>query len=154
MSNSSETLKALVESVQLIGIRLKEVAASSERRDARTHGKMSVEVEHSAEVPVRNKDGTFTVLAQIKVWVGDPTRSRRRDPSEGSGTILSVSTTVELRYQLPRGSSFSAADLRRFATVNGVYNAWPYWRELIQNLSVRMNLPPLTLPLFRISSQN
>lgn len=37
-----------------------------------------------------------------------------------------------------------------FGKTNGIYNAWPYWREFVQNTIVRMGLPPLTIPVFRI----
>lgn len=28
-------------------------------------------------------------------------------------------------------------------------NTWPYFREFVQNMTARMNIPPLTLPLFK-----
>lgn len=37
-----------------------------------------------------------------------------------------------------------------FGKTNGIYNAWPYWREYVQNTIVRMGLPPLTIPVFRL----
>lgn len=36
-------------------------------------------------------------------------------------------------------------DCETFAETNGVYNAWPYVREFIQSISVRMLLPSLIL---------
>jgi len=40
-----------------------------------------------------------------------------------------------------------------FARTNGIYNAWPYWREFVQNMIARMNLPPLVIPVFRLFGQ-
>lgn len=37
-----------------------------------------------------------------------------------------------------------------FGSTNGIFNAWPYWREFVQNTTMRMTLPPLTIPVFRI----
>jgi len=37
-----------------------------------------------------------------------------------------------------------------FGNTNGIFNAWPYWREFIQSTTMRMNLQPLTIPVFRI----
>ena len=35
-------------------------------------------------------------------------------------------------------------------TVNPISNAWPYWREFVQNMSSRMGFPALTVPLLEI----
>lgn len=37
-----------------------------------------------------------------------------------------------------------------FAKVNGIYNSWPYLREVVQNVSSRMVLPPVVLPVYRV----
>ena len=34
-----------------------------------------------------------------------------------------------------------------FMTINPISNAWPYWREFVQNMSSRMGFPALTVPL-------
>jgi hypothetical protein len=38
-------------------------------------------------------------------------------------------------------------------TINPISNAWPYWREFVQNLSSRMGFPALTVPLLEITSK-
>ncbi len=40
-------------------------------------------------------------------------------------------------------------EIDEFAQFNVPYTVWPYWRELVQSLTVRMGLPPLTLPLLK-----
>jgi hypothetical protein len=35
-------------------------------------------------------------------------------------------------------------------TINPISNAWPYWREFVQNMSSRMGFPALTVPLLEI----
>jgi hypothetical protein len=35
-------------------------------------------------------------------------------------------------------------------TINPISNAWPYWREFVQNMSARMGFPALTVPLLEI----
>jgi preprotein translocase subunit SecB len=62
-----------------------------------------------------------------------------------------IASTVRLVY------TFSArvpsnSDLQEFAKVNGVYNAWPYLREIVHSTTLRMGIPPLMLPLFRITA--
>ena len=38
-------------------------------------------------------------------------------------------------------------DFEYFLTINPIFNAWPYWREFVQNMSARMGFPALTVPL-------
>ena len=54
------------------------------------------------------------------------------------------------RTRFPDEESFSSEELEAFGEVNAVFNAWPYWRELVQASLARMLLPPLTLPVFRV----
>ena len=58
--------------------------------------------------------------------------------------------TFELSYEIPDGESFSSEELEAFGEVNAVFNAWPYWRELVQVSLARMSMPPLTVPVFRV----
>lgn len=46
-------------------------------------------------------------------------------------------------------SAISEADAGVFAKHNAVFNVWPYFRELVQNFSARMGVPPLTIPLLK-----
>jgi len=40
--------------------------------------------------------------------------------------------------------------LEAFSKVNGVYNAWPYLREIFQTTCARMSVPPPLLPIYRV----
>jgi hypothetical protein len=37
-----------------------------------------------------------------------------------------------------------------FADVNGLYNSWPYLRELVHSTVIRMGIPPVVLPVYRV----
>jgi hypothetical protein len=56
---------------------------------------------------------------------------------------ISISATFELRYRLPEGFGASSEELEAFARTNGVFNAWPYWREFLQAMTA------IVLPLYR-----
>lgn len=56
---------------------------------------------------------------------------------------VTVKATIELSYKMT--AEFEEAELDCFAKVNGIYHAWPYWREFVQNSTTRAGLPPLTL---------
>lgn len=58
--------------------------------------------------------------------------------------------TFELSYEISDDESFSPEELEAFGEVNAVFNAWPYWRELVHASLARMSMPPLTVPVFRV----
>jgi hypothetical protein len=60
---------------------------------------------------------------------------------------LQADATFYLRYAL--ASAVSDRDAASFTKHNAVFNAWPYWRELVQSCALRMGLAPLTMPLLR-----
>ena len=63
---------------------------------------------------------------------------------------MEVRGTFELSYRFPEEESFSSEELTAFGQVNAVFNAWPYWRELVQASLARMSMPTLTVPVFRV----
>jgi hypothetical protein len=67
-----------------------------------------------------------------------------------SSKLFELSAAFELTYKLDKKTDFPAAQLRAFSSVNGLYNAWPYWREFVQNTAARMGLPRLVVPVFRV----
>jgi hypothetical protein len=71
---------------------------------------------------------------------------------EAKGTTeVQVDATLELVYSYPADTTPlpSPEELEAFANTNALMNGWPYWRELVQNMVARMNLPPFLVPLLR-----
>lgn len=70
--------------------------------------------------------------------------------AEAESAQVTVSATLELIYELSTAADVSDEQVAAFAQLNGVYNAWPYWRELSGNLGQRLGLPfPIVVPLWR-----
>lgn len=70
-----------------------------------------------------------------------------------SKPLVTASATCALRYSLP--ASAPPAELRSrlfesFAKINGVYNAWPYLRNTIHDVTARLGIPPVVLPVYRV----
>lgn len=61
---------------------------------------------------------------------------------------FSFSAEMELVYTLPNLDA-EDADFEPFVEHNVPFNAWPFFRELVQNISIRMNIPPIVLPLMK-----
>lgn len=66
---------------------------------------------------------------------------------------VAVHCELQLFYRVEGLSSFSDEDLAAFADVNGVFNAWPYWREVVDSAFARMELPRLVMPVYRVPAR-
>lgn len=82
-------------------------------------------------------------------------KEKRSDTTEED--LLRVACAFRLQYAFnvkggppadERDSFFAA-----FANVNGMFNAWPYVRELVHSTVARMGLPPMILPVYRVASE-
>jgi hypothetical protein len=68
---------------------------------------------------------------------------------EGSADAVSLEATFLLIYTIDKELSLDPVCLEHFAGVNGPYNVWPYWRELVQTATGRVGLASVTVPVFR-----
>lgn len=89
-----------------------------------------------------NQGGGFFVLALADVKLAKA--------DEKVEPFLAMRAVFELAYILPKGLNASREELEAFAAVNGVFNAWPYFREYVQATTARMNITPIVLPLFKL----
>ena len=63
--------------------------------------------------------------------------------------LLRIEAQFVLRYRVTSFEGLKKVNIDAFGKLNGLYNAWPYWREFVQSTTVRMGLPPLTVPVYR-----
>lgn len=66
--------------------------------------------------------------------------------SEQKAVALKINATFCLIFQTKGTIEKEFFDI--FKKVNLPLNSWPYLREFVQNMTQRMNIPPLTLPFF------
>jgi preprotein translocase subunit SecB len=93
-------------------------------------------------VPTSAKGGVFSVRAHLELQVDDETPKK--------APFVLIRLEYELEYRVPSDLRVTKAELKSFAEVNGVYNAWPYFREAVQTITQRMDLPAVVLPVFRV----
>ncbi|MFP3937083.1 MAG: hypothetical protein ACLFVW_01985 [Phycisphaerae bacterium] len=70
---------------------------------------------------------------------------------ESADVAVRIAVTFELAYHCEAVEGLSEEALEAFGKINGVYNSWPYWREFVHSTTARMGLPPLIMPVFRLS---
>ena len=140
-SRPLKQIASLLAVVQIEDVRLVESSAKSNVRSTDEAGTVKLTIQTSTSVKEYSDDSLF-VLAGISAQLV-PTESEQ-------SPAITLRATFELRYSLPKDFKVSRRQLNTFARINGAFNAWPYWREFIQNTVARMDLPPITLPVFRL----
>jgi len=88
---------------------------------------------------------------KVRFWVridifGDPAGA----PQQPELHHFEVACRYALAYQLRPGYAPSAQELDAFREGNAVFHCWPYSRELVQNMTMRMGLPIPPLPFLRL----
>lgn len=68
---------------------------------------------------------------------------------EDTDDVLNLDATFLLVYSVDKSVSWDPVCLEHFANINGPYNVWPYWRELVQSVTGRVGLASVTVPVFR-----
>lgn len=89
---------------------------------------------------------TFSLLA-----IPGATPEDEKDSDED--WVVKIEATYVVEYHVEGLERFSEAALIEFAQLNGVFNVWPYWRELVQSTLGRMNLPGLLVPIFKANEE-
>jgi hypothetical protein len=72
-----------------------------------------------------------------------------RTEEEASIDRLVLDATYLLVYTLKAEAEKPEDALQHFAELNGTYNVWPYWRELVQTVTGRVGLAAIVVPVFR-----
>ena len=141
MSKAADELKRLIAEVEIEGVRLVEATAETKVRSPADTGAVDLLVNRTAEISERQDSKTFFVMAKMRAQLVP--EQAKEEPR------VSIETSFELQYRLPEGFRADPDTLTTFAQTNGIYNAWPYWREFVQSTFARMGLPPVVLPLLR-----
>lgn len=74
---------------------------------------------------------------------------RLRSTDEQGREVLTALIGLSLFYETVSEAEFEDADLLAFGQVSVVFTAHPYVREIAQNLTTRMGLPPLVLDVMQ-----
>lgn len=123
----------------LTGLELTQVIVEKEvlERDVEQNPKRtSVHIQRNNEAQVADDKYSFRVRDMLHL----------EGLNEGSETPLFIVDLV-LVLQYTSKKPVTKAFLKQFAETNLDIHSWPYFRELVQTATNKMNLPPLVLPL-------
>lgn len=104
--------------------------------------KKTIDLQRDVKVEIDNENKMIFVVADFKL--------KAYSDEEKSCEVLEISASFLIAYKLDELKIFVDEDFKFFANNNGIYNAWPFWREYVQSASTRMGLPTITIPVFRI----
>lgn len=119
--------------------------ASFVRREVAKGANYTVSLKQSASSFPEPESNCLRVKASFRFAAHEGENSGANDPVE-------VGATFEARYSLVKEnmSDFTQEHYDAFARTNGIFNAWPYFREFLQSSLVRMGLPAFALPVLRL----
>lgn len=80
----------------------------------------------------------------------DPVTGEVATKPESANPALLIDCVYEVDYLLNEGFTPTEPQVKAFKDGNAIFNAWPYFREYLQNNLQRMGLPPLTAPFLRL----
>jgi len=126
--------------VQLKDVRL--ISSKCDQIPEASAGPKTYDINYSTEVQVDRKSGYIIVIAKFhfEAFVESKTKM----------PVVLIESSFLLAYKIENFEGLTQQGFEQFANLNGIYNAWPYWREFVQNSIVRMGLPSLSIPVFRI----
>lgn len=104
-------------------------------------GKLQLRSEHRHAFDEAASTLTAEVAFVLGIGPADPTAPEVVHIEAKFALVYGVKTAPALAE---RATVFEA-----FVAVNGVYNAWPYLREVVSSMAARLGAPPVLLPVFR-----
>ena len=143
VAKRKETLSAglmVSDRVQLKDVRL--VSCKCDQTPDAGLDKKNYNIDYSTEVQVDKKNNYVIVIAKFNFEAFRESKSQK--------PVIVIVSSFLLLYRIEDFSGLTQKGFEQFASLNGIYNAWPYCREFVQNTIVRMGLPSLSIPVFRI----
>ena len=140
-----ELAAPVAERVKILRIVLADSKASR-TSDAESNLSQDLDVKidiSNVEIGIDAEEGIFVVKPSFKL-------EAIREGSSNSSVFISIEASFVVVYSLDSITDFNENHFKAFADTNGIFNAWPYWREFVQSMINRMGLPAITVPVFRV----
>lgn len=144
----------LIRLVQIENIRVVEADLRTSIRPSDEPDELEADISRNAKVVQLPDDGVFIIRVDCAFTAH---RMSEKDSTEkkskaAAGAVIAVAVSFEATYRVPATVSAPEDVLNEFAEINGIFNAWPYFREFVHAALARMGLPPFILPVYRLTS--
>lgn len=145
MTTNLQLAKEVSKHVELRSILLKNAKVESWIESWKTPKTLNITQEHRCIPTEVNEEGArfIKVLAEFRFV------ATAKEEAKEDADVANLEAAFVLTYGLPSDAQFDSKCLKHFADLNGVYNAWPYWRELVQTATGRIGLAGIMVPVYR-----
>lgn len=99
---------------------------------------------HDAEVGNSEQSDKFFVR------LGFTLKLENKEADSAERPVVEIMARFVILYDLPEKEGITHENLIAFAQTSGVFSIWPYWREFVHSMSMRMGVPSIVLPTRRI----
>lgn len=130
---------------ELTEIQLLDCSAATTETGEQPEGQLHLSFQFEPDI-LKAEQGNARFAVRITVF-GDPKDTELQADSH----LFEVACRFALGYSLRPGYTPSPEDLEAFKDGNAVFHCWPFFRELVQNLTMRMGLHIPPLPLLRLA---
>jgi hypothetical protein len=147
MATNLELAKPISSKVEIGSINLREADVQS-RIDPFTGVPAEVVLSQSFRATYKTADPD-----QVAVFVEMNFAADAEDPNDGTETgepLVTLRAVFVVTYNLDDVADYPKSALQAFAELNGPYNAWPYWRELVQSVGGRVGLATIIIPVLKL----
>ncbi len=134
---SSEEYQKILTGLDLISISLKE-AKCYLTSDIKFPGELNIEINSDEKLRIVKEE-------QVQIIQKYSLDARKRNTKS---RFLQIDLT--LMVTLKSKEKFTEEFFNVYKEVSLKLNTWPYFREFVNNITLRMNIPPLTIPLFKV----
>ena len=128
----------LAKQLELIDLRLLD-SASTIKLD--TEIQNVTNINHSINISFNKLNEPARIAFQYSLSVFGVSKSQEE--------VIRISATYGEMFRVKSGETFPNDKLEIFGQIVGLNIIWPFWREFVQTITTRMNIPPLTLPIMR-----
>lgn len=132
---SPDDYRNILKGVQLNVIALEECSVRMRKSNIQPKLLISVNDKTKYELPTKND----AYVAHTYNLIGT------------SGSVKDYALKMSCTFRLEYSSevALTAEFMEVFLKTNIAWNSWPYFREFVQNMTQRMNIPPLVVPLLK-----
>lgn len=133
---SPEDYKKIIKGIDLISISMKE-SKSFLNLDTKISSELNINIKDEASFETKDNNEVF-VFHKYVVDARKPNSKSR---------FIQIDVTFLIR--LSSKEIFTEDFFDIYKNISLHLNTWPYLREFINQMTSRMNVPPLTIPLFK-----
>lgn len=138
-NNALKQAQPIAENASLMKIHLWEAKCS--RNVSIKPSKVEVLIEIETTLLKSETQGVLPFGCTFKLVGSDKSQQKQ---------VFEITISFCVIYKIKENYTPADGETKAFGLTNVIFNAWPYVRELVQNLVIRMDLPAFVLPTITI----